>query len=163
MSRKGPIKPRKIDSDPVYNSQLLSKIINASMKAGKKSPAEKQVYLALKLIIKQQKLKEEKEVLSVIEEAIESIRPKVEVRPRRIGGAVYQVPRPVSTRRQLSLSIRWLINSARARPNKQYHSFGEKLSAEILSILKGEGSSLSKKTEVEKMAEANKAFSHLRW
>jgi len=159
MSRKGPTKPRKTEPDAICNSELLGKIINFSMKNGKKLATQKQVYSALDLLSKKGK----KEALALVEQAIENIKPKVEVRPRRIGGAVYQVPRPVSSRRQLSLSIRWLVNSARARPNKQYRTFGEKLAAEITSALENEGSAINKKLEVEKMAEANKAFTHLRW
>ncbi|MBU1130008.1 30S ribosomal protein S7 [Patescibacteria group bacterium] len=171
MSRKGPTKSRKIKPDAIYGSVLLNRIINYSMKSGKKSATRKQVYLALKLIKKQANLSTVEgdrspargEPILLLEQAIDNIKPKIEVRPRRIGGAVYQVPRPVSSRRQLSLSIRWLVNSARARPSKQYHGFGEKLAAEILSAFENEGSAINKKLEIEKMAEANKAFSHLRW
>ena len=160
MSRKGPTKPKKVEPDAVYNSIIVTKIINYSMKKGKKSAAKKQVYSALKLIKKEKK---EKQVILLLEQALDNIKPKIEVRPRRIGGAVYQVPRPVSSRRQFSLSIRWLVNSARSRPNKQYHSFGEKLAAEILAAFDNTGTSVNKRIEIEKMAEANKAFSHLRW
>lgn len=94
---------------------------------------------------------------------MDNIKPKVEVRPRRIGGAVYQVPTTVRGNRQNSLAVRWLISAARSRANKQYHTYGEKLAAEILAALHNEGIAISKRLDVEKMAEANKAFAHLRW
>jgi small subunit ribosomal protein S7 len=103
------------------------------------------------------------DVVTTLEQALDNIKPKVEVRPRRIGGAVYQVPTAVRGNRQSSLAIRWLITASRALPNKQYHSFGKKIAVELLAALKNEGSSVSKRTEVERMAEANKAFAHLRW
>lgn len=160
MSRKGPAKIRKIEPDAIYSNVIISKIINYAMKDGKKAVAEKQMYQALELIKKD--FPNESEV-DVIERALDNIRPKVEVRPRRIGGAVYQVPTPVRGNRQNSLAIRWFIAAARARTNKQYHSFAEKLAAEINDALNNSGSAVSKRLEVERMADANKAFAHLRW
>ena len=160
MSRKGTSKIRKVEPDAIYGSVTISKIINYAMMDGKKAVAEKQIYQALELIKKD--FPDESEV-AVIERALENIRPKVEVRPRRIGGAVYQVPTPVRGNRQLSLAIRWLVTNARKLSNKGFHSFAEKLNSELVLALKNEGASVAKRAEVEKMADANKAFAHLRW
>jgi len=160
MSRKGQSPPRKIQPDLIYHHPLVSRLINYSMKNGKKKAAEKQIYQALDLIKKDQKADD---VTVILDQALENIRPKVEVRPRRIGGAVYQVPTPVRGNRQNSLAIRWLVTSARKKTNKEFHTFGQKISSELLLALKNEGSAVAKRLEVEKMAEANKAFAHLRW
>ena len=160
MSRKGPSRIRKVEPDAIYNSVLVTKIINATMKDGKRSAAEKQIYQALELIKKDFPNESE---LEVFERAMENIKPKVEVRPRRIGGSVYQIPTPVRGNRQNSLAIRWLINACRARSNKQYHSFAQKVVAELNDALSNSGSAVAKRMEVERMAEANKAFSHMRW
>ena len=160
MSRKGQITPRTLEPDVLYHSKIVAKLINRSIMDGKKSAAQKQVYQALETLKKEAK---SEDILVTLEQALDNIKPKVEVRPRRIGGAVYQVPTPVRSARQYSLAIRWLINSARAKANKQYHSFGLKLAAELLSAFNNEGSSINKRAEVERMAEANKAFAHMRW
>ncbi len=160
MSRKGINKTREVLPDAIYSSVTVSKIINACMKDGKRVAAEKQVYQALELLKKEFP---KEEVMDVLDRSLENIRPKIEVRPRRIGGAVYQVPTPVRGSRQNSLALRWLINAARAKANKQYHSFAEKLVAELLAALNNEGVAVNKRAEVERMADANKAFAHLRW
>lgn len=160
MARKGQITPRIHDPDAIYNSVLVSKIINYTMKNGNKLASQKQVYAALELLKKEAK---SDDVVATLESAFENIKPKVEVRPKRIGGAVYQVPSPVRGHRQDSLAIRWLITSARKLSSKQFHTFAAKLASELALALKNEGSSVAKRAEVEKMAEANKAFSHLRW
>lgn len=160
MSRKGINKTREVLPDTIYGNVTISKIINACLKDGKKTAAEKQVYDALDLLKKEFP---KEDVLEVLDRALENIRPKIEVRPRRIGGAVYQVPTPVRGTRQSSLALRWLITAARAKANKQYHSFAQKLAAELLSALNNEGSAVSKRLEIERMADANKAFAHLRW
>lgn len=160
MSRKGINKTREVLPDTIYSNVTVSKIINACMRDGKRTASEKQVYDALELIKKEFP---KEEVLEVLDRALENIRPKIEVRPRRIGGAVYQVPTPVRGNRQNSLALRWLIKAARAKANKQYHSFAQKLVAELLSALNNEGAAVNKRVEVEKMADANKAFAHLRW
>lgn len=160
MSRKGISKPRLVTPDPIYGSTTVSKLINAAMIDGKKSAAQKQVYLALDILKKEIPADD---ALTTLEKALDKIKPKVEVRPRRIGGAVYQVPTPVKSNRQSSLTLRWLITVTRAKSNKQFHTFGEKLASELLLALKDEGSTISKRLEVERMAEANKAFAHLRW
>lgn len=160
MSRKGQSKIRQLEADTIFNSAIVSKLINRSMVDGKKDAAKKQVYLGLDILKKETK---SDDVLVTLEQALDNIKPKVEVRPRRIGGAVYQVPTPVRGSRQYSLAIRWLVNSARTKPNKQFHSFGAKLASELQSALNSEGSAVAKRAEVERMAEANKAFSHMRW
>ena len=149
----------EITPDPKHNSVLVQRIINRSMKDGKKSVAQKQVYDALEIIAKDSK----KKALEVLEEAIEKIKPQMEVRSRRVGGASYQVPMPVRGRRASSLAIRWLVTEANKRSNKQYHSYAEKLAAEVLDAVKEEGGSIDKRNTSHRMAEANKAFSHFRW
>ncbi len=156
---KKEIKKREIAPDPLYKSVLVAKLINRSIISGKKTVAQRQVYQALKLIEEREK----KDPLSVFNQALENIKPQMEVRPRRIGGAAYQVPMPVRGERQISLAIRWLILAARSRPNKEYHTFAEKLCAEIIDAAKGEGGAVRKKEEVHRLAEANKAFAHFRW
>ena len=160
MSRKGINKTREVLPDTIYSNGTVSKIINACMKDGKRTASEKQVYAALDLIKKQFP---DEEVLDVLDRALENIRPKIEVKPRRIGGAVYQVPTPVRGNRQNSLALRWLVSAARAKTNKQFHTFAEKLVAELTAALNNEGTAVNKRVEVERMADANKAFAHLRW
>jgi len=161
MSRKGPSKTRKITSDTIYHSLTVSKLINYVMKAGQKNVARKTSLSSPGATPKKPTPKTD--VIDLLDQALDNIKPKIEVRPRRIGGAVYQVPAPVRAHRQDSLSIRWLVGSARQRPNKQYHTFAEKLAAELIDALDSQGGAVSKRVGVEKMAEANKAFSHLRW
>ncbi len=160
MSRKNKPGKRPITPDYLYNSQLVSKLINYIMKDGKKSVATHQIQNVLETF---KKTKKTDDPVSILEQAIDNIKPKVEVRPRRIGGAVYQVPTPVRGNRQLSLALRWLVTAARKRPNKQYHLFYQKLVAELEDSLNQQGEAFKKRQDVEKMAEANKAFSHLRW
>jgi small subunit ribosomal protein S7 len=145
--------------DPRYHSVVVTKLINRSMRDGKKTVAQKQVYDALEII--RQTLK--RNPAEVLEDVIRKISPTMEVRSRRVGGASYQVPMPVSQHRGLSLGIRWLVIEANKRPNKTYHSFAEKLSAEMLDALKDEGGAIQKRVVTHKMADANKAFAHFRW
>lgn len=159
MSRKGPTPKRQVKPDQVFGSSLVAKLVNRTMKSGKKSVAQKQVYNALELIGK----KTGKNPLELFQQAIENIKPQMEVRPRRVGGAAYQVPMPVRGERRESLAIRWLILAARARPNKEYHTFAEKLAAEIGDAAAGTGGAVKKKEDTHRMAEANKAFAHFRW
>jgi small subunit ribosomal protein S7 len=150
---------RSVEKDVKYGSTLVQRLINRSMKDGKKSVAQKQVYAALEIVSKQSKRKP----VEVLEEALEKIKPKMEVRTRRVGGASYQVPMPVRDSRARSLSIRWLVNEANKRANKQFHTFAEKLAAEILDALTEQGGAIEKRNTSHRMAEANKAFSHFRW
>jgi len=153
------IKIRKILPDPVYQSQLVTRLINRVMVSGKKTIAQKHVYQALLAAQK----KQGEEPLMILTKAIDNIKPRMIVRPRRIGGAAYQIPVSVSVRRQLSLAIRWLVEAARARPNKEYHTFAEKLAAELIDAFENTGGAVKKKENIHRMAEANKAFSHFRW
>ncbi len=159
MSRSGKIKKITIASDRIYNSRLVAKIINVVMKAGKKSIAQKQVYQALDIL----KAKTKADPLDSLCQALDNVKPSMEVRSRRIGGAAYQVPSPVRGDRKESLSIRWIINAARARSNREFHRFSEKLAAELFDALNNQGGAIEKKNQMTKMAEANKAFSHFRW
>lgn len=159
MARRGQSKLRKITPDPVYSDVMIAKIINRSMYDGKKSVAQKQVYEALEIIKEETK----DDPIKVFYQAFENIKPTMEVRPRRIGGAAYQVPMSVRGPRRDSLAIRWLITAARARSNSEYHTFGKKLAAELLAAVNNEGGAVKKRLEVEKIAEANRAFAHFRW
>jgi len=159
MSRTNKSKKRLISPDPVYSDYLLAKIINKVMKSGKKSIAQKQIYKAIDII--KQKTKEDP--LMVIRQAIDNIKPNMEVRSRRVGGAAYQVPIPVRSDRRESLAICWLIQAARQRADSQYHCFYEKLAAEVGDAYKNQGGAINRKIQVHKMAEANKAFAHFRW
>jgi small subunit ribosomal protein S7 len=159
MARKGTIRPRKIEADPIYGSAILTKLINRSMKDGKKSVVRKEVYAALEII----KTKTGEDPIKVFEQAMENIKPTMEVRPKRVGGAAYQVPQQVRGPRRESLGIRWLVGAANSKSNTEFHTFGAKLAAEIMDAAKGEGVSVKKRQEVERVAEANKAFAHFRW
>jgi len=159
MPRRKLTKKRKIEKDPLYGSVLVAKLINRSMYDGKKSVARKQVYQAFEIVKDKTKINP----LTVFEKALDNIKPRVEVRSRRVGGAAYQIPMPVPQRRQISLSIRWLIIAARQKPNKEFHSYGEKLASEIIAAFNQEGGAIAKKQEIERIAESNKAFAHLRW
>ncbi len=156
-SKKAP--HREIQPDPVYGSRLVAKLINRSMYEGKKSVATKQVYDAFKIL----EAKAKKDPLEVFRSAVENIKPQIEVRSRRIGGAAYQVPTPIRGDRKETLAVRWLVNAARARSNSTYHTYAEKIAAELLDALNNEGTAIKKKLDTHKMAESNKAFSHFRW
>jgi len=159
MSRSGKTKKRDIIPDPVYNDVLLTSFINRAMRDGKKTAIQRQVYDALKLI--EQKLKQDP--MMVFRQAVENVKPQMEVRSRRLGGAAYQVPMPVRGERKQSLAIRWIVQSAQKKPNKEVHSFAEKLSSELIDAFNNTGLSIKKKEDTHRMAEANKAFSHFRW
>jgi len=152
-------KVREVSPDAKYNSVLVARLINRSMKDGKKSVAQKQVYNALEIAAEQTK----KKPVEVLEAAVANITPQMEVRSRRVGGASYQVPMPVQARRAASLAVRWLVSESNKRSSKEYHSYAEKLSSEILDALENTGGAIEKKLTSHRMAEANKAFSHFRW
>ncbi|KPJ70838.1 30S ribosomal protein S7 [Microgenomates bacterium DG_75] len=152
---RGKRAPKRIVApDEVYQSRLVTKLINRTMRQGKKSVAQKHIYRAFDIIEKETK----KNPLEVFHQALENVKPKMEVRPRRVGGASYQVPIPVRGDRRESLAIRWLIQAAQARPNKEYHHFYEKLAAELMAAANKEGGAVAKKQEIHKIAEANKIF-----
>jgi len=157
MPRKGPARKRLVEVDPIHGSYLLAKLINRSMYAGKKSVSQREIYKALDIIAKKE------EPLKVFEKAIENIKPEMEVRAKRVGGAAYQVPMQVRGERKESLAIRWLVAAARARSNSEFHTYGEKIAQELIDASKGEGGAVRKRQEMERQAEANKAFSHFKW
>lgn len=151
---------RKIAPDPIYNSKLVQKLINMVMWDGKKSKAEKAVYSALTIVKQRLNKNTKEEVLAVLEKAVDNVRPLVEVRPRRVGGATYQVPVEVPPHRGTSLALRWIRDFARTRKGKP---MAEKLADEILDAYRGQGASIKKRDDTHKMAEANRAFAHYRW
>ncbi len=155
MSRRKKPDKRDIHPDARYNSVEVQMFINRVMKGGKKSVAAHQVYGAFELIEKQKK----QQPLEVFSAAFKNVGPQMEVRPRRVGGATYQVPMEVNAKRQFALASRWIIASARGRGG---NSFAEKLAAELNEAAAGQGASVRKKEETHKMAEANRAFSHYR-
>ena len=153
-------KKRLLVGDSIYANRLVTRLINRAMRDGKKSVAQKQVYDALDLF---KKKIDKEDLIEAFRQAIENIKPIMEVRSRRVGGAAYQVPVPVKGDRREALAIRWLVLSARKRPNAQYRTFAEKLTAELFDAYKGEGEAVKRKETTHKMAEANKAFAHFRW
>jgi small subunit ribosomal protein S7 len=153
MSRGKSISKRVVAPDPTYNSELLGKFINYVMLNGKKTVAQNIVYGALEIL----KEKKDDDALKLFEKAIEAVSPQLEVRSRRVGGANYQVPMPVSGTRQSTLAFRWIIAAAKARKGK---TMREKLALELLDILEGVGGAIKKKEDVHRMADANKAFAH---
>lgn len=152
--RKAPV--REIMPDPVYGSKVLTKFINKVMLDGKKSTAEKIIYGALDVI----SAKGEKSGIDTFNEAIENVKPIIEVKSRRVGGATYQVPVEVRPVRQQSLAIRWLVDAARKRNER---TMAERLANEFMDAATEKGSAFKKKEDTYKMAEANKAFAHYRW
>ena len=156
-SKRAPI--RVVKPDNKYGSVKVAKLINYVMVDGKKGIATSLVYSALEAVAAQTK----KKPLEAFEEVVAMISPDMEVRSRRVGGAAYQVPMPVKPRRAFALALRWLVEEANKRPNKQYHSFEEKLAAEMIDALNNEGGAINRKESSHRTAEANKAFSHFRW
>jgi small subunit ribosomal protein S7 len=156
MSRRKHRIERPIPPDPIYNSELVSKLINYVMRKGKKTIARKIVYGAFDII----REKTKKDPLEVFQKAIENAGPYLEVRPRRIGGATYQVPVEVPDYRRITLAMKWMILGAKQKRGKPMK---EKLAEEIIAASKGEGFAVKKKEDLHKMAEANKAFTHFAW
>ena len=156
MPRRREVPKREVLPDPKFGSQLLTKFMNAVMQDGKKSVAEKIIYGALVEIAG----KKGGDGLDVLEGALDNVRPAVEVKSRRVGGANFQVPTEVRPERKIALGMKWLINYSRKRGEK---TMKEKLAAEMVSAAKGEGAAVKKKEDTHKMAEANKAFSHFRF
>ena len=159
MSRRAQAPKRHILSDPKHASQLLAKFINMLMKSGKKSVAENIVYDALTQISERQKQTEEQAV-ELLERALENIKPMVEVKSRRVGGATYQVPIEVRPARRRTLAMRWVIDAARKRNEK---SMSQRLANELMDAADNRGGAVKKREDTHRMAEANKAFSHYRW
>jgi len=156
MPRKGIVAKREIAPDPKYKSVLVSKFVNSLMKDGKKSVAQSILYGAFDIIQE----RTNQDPLEVFHKAIENVKPLVEVKSRRVGGSTYQVPTEVRPSRSQALSIRWIIQFARARGEK---TMAAKLAGELMDAANGRGSSIKKREDTHRMAEANKAFAHYRW
>jgi small subunit ribosomal protein S7 len=156
--RNKKIKKRETTPDKIYNNKLVAKFINSMMKDGKKTIAENLFYDAIKKIEEK-----EKDPIALFERALQNVGPRQEIKPRRVGGASYQIPIEVRGDRKISLAIRWIILAAKGRSNKEYHKFSEKLAAELLDAVENKGEAVKKRDTAHRMAEANKAFSHFRW
>ena len=156
MSRKGQIRVREVPADPKYHDRTVAKFMNVVMERGKKSLAEQIFYHALDLAADRSK----EDGLVVVKRALDNVRPAVEVRSRRVGGANYQVPSEVRPARRNSLAMRWLVAAARSRGEK---SMEERLAAEILDAAANRGGAVKKREDTHRMADANKAFAHYRW
>ena len=156
MPRRNAAVRREVQPDAVYNNRLVTQLINKVLLDGKKSTAERIVYGAFDIVAE----KTGEDALSVFKKAMEDVRPTVEVKPKRVGGATYQVPTDVNSRRSTTLAIRWMVNYSRARKER---SMAERLAAEIMDAANGMGASVKKREDVFKMAESNRAFSHYRF
>lgn len=155
--RRRRVAKRKVIADPKYNSEVVGKFINTLMNEGKKSIAQNIIYDSFEII--KEKLRES-DVLKVFYKALDNARPRLEVKPRRIGGATYQVPVEVRQDRGISIALRWIRDFAKTKKGR---SMKERLAEEIIAAYKGEGSSVKKRDDTHKMAESNKAFAHFRW
>ena len=156
MPRKGPIPRREVLPDPIYGSRLAARFVNRLMYDGKKGAAEKIFYGALEVLAE----KTGEEALRAFEKALENVKPHLEVKARRVGGATYQVPIEVRPERRQTLGLRWLTNYSRARSEK---TMKERLAGEIMDAANNTGSAVKKREDTHKMAESNKAFAHYRW
>ena len=156
MPRKGHIAKRDVRADPIYNSKLVTRLINKIMIDGKRGTAQKILYNAFDIV----EVKTGKQPMEVFEQALENIMPQLELKVRRVGGANYQVPVEVSEERRLTLGLRWLVNYSRLRNEK---TMEQRLAAEIIDAANNTGASVKQRDNVHRMAEANKAFAHYRW
>ena len=156
MPRKGPVSKRGVLPDPIYNSKLVTKLINKMMIDGKRGTSQKILYAAFDIVSE----RTGKEPMEVFDQALKNIMPVLEVRARRVGGANYQVPVEVRPDRRTTLGLRWLVNYARLRGEK---TMEERLANEIMDAANNTGASVKKREDTHKMAEANKAFAHYRW
>ncbi len=156
MPRKGPVSRRPLTPDPVYQSQLVTQMINKVLLKGKRSTSERIVYAALE----QARTKTGNDPVTTLKRAVENARPVLETRSRRVGGATYQVPVEVKQGRSTTLALRWLVNYARNRREK---TMADRLAGELLDASNGAGAAVKRKEDTHKMAEANKAFAHYRW
>ena len=157
MPRKGPAPRRELTPDPVHHSVLVTQLVNKIMQRGKRSLAERIVYDALGIV---ESKSGTDDILGVVKRAIDNIRPSLEVKSRRVGGATYQVPIEVRPRRATALAVRWLVGYARQRREK---TMSERLANEILDASNGIGAAVKRREDMHKMAESNKAFAHYRW
>ena len=156
MPRRGPAQRRELMPDPVYRSVLVTQLVNKVLLEGKKSTAERIVYDALDIVAS----KTDGDALSALKRAVDNVKPQLEVKSRRVGGATYQVPVEVRAPRANTLAVRWIVGFARARRER---TMAERLAAELLDAQNGIGSSVKRKDDMHKMAESNKAFAHYRW
>ena len=156
MPRKGPAPRRELMPDPIYRSVLVTQIVNKVLQRGKRSTAERIMYEALELI----QTKTEAEPIATLKRAVDNVKPQLEVKSRRVGGATYQVPIEVRPRRANTLAIRWIVGYSRQRREK---TMAERLANELMDASNGVGASVKRREDVHKMAESNKAFAHYRW
>jgi small subunit ribosomal protein S7 len=156
MPRRGAIPKREIRPDPIHQNQLVTQLISKVMQSGKKTLAERIVYKALDDLQSRSGM----EPVPALKKAVDNVRPMLEVKSRRVGGATYQVPVEVPARRATSLAIRWLVGTARDRKGR---GMADKLAAELLDALQGTGAAVKKREDLHRMAEANRAFAHYRW
>lgn len=157
MPRRTAANRREVQPDAVYNNRLVTQLINKVLLDGKKATAERIVYTAFEIVAEKS---EGGDALATFKKAMDNVKPTLEVKPKRVGGATYQVPMEVNSRRSTALGIRWIVNFSRARKEK---TMAERLANEILDASNGLGASVKKREDVFKMAEANRAFSHYRW
>lgn len=157
MPRRAAANRREVQPDAIYNNRLVTQLINKVLLDGKKATAERIVYTAFEIVAEKS---EGGDALATFKKAMDNVKPTLEVKPKRVGGATYQVPMEVNSRRSTALGIRWIVNFSRARKEK---TMAERLANEILDASNGLGASVKKREDVFKMAEANRAFSHYRW
>ena len=156
MPRKGQIPRRDAVADPKFESVVVTRFVNAIMKRGKRSTAERHFYYAMSLV----EQKAGQDAMTVLKQALTNVKPVLEVKSRRVGGATYQVPVEVRQDRRTAQALRWIIGFSRSRPD---HTMAERLAAELIAASKNEGGAVKKREDTHKMAEANKAFAHYRW
>lgn len=157
--RTGKVEKKILSTDPIYGSRLVTRFINKVMRDGKRSIAQSLVYRALETVKEQSK----QDPLLIFEKAIQNVAPKMEVRPRRVGGASYQVPIEVRGDRKEALAIRWILAGAKSKSNKEFHTFDLKLAQELIDAAQNAGAAVKKRDDVQKQAQANRAFAHFRW
>ena len=157
MPRRAAANRREVQPDAVYNNRLVTQLINKVLLDGKKATAERIVYTAFEIVAEKS---EGGDALATFKKAMDNVKPTLEVKPKRVGGATYQVPMEVNSRRATTLAIRWMVNFSRARKEK---TMAERLANEILDASNGLGASVKRREDTHKMAEANKAFAHYRW
>ncbi len=152
------VEKRQIEGDVIYKNRLVAQFINYLMKDGKKTVAQNVLYETFDILSKKSK-----DPVSVFEQALQNIGPKQEVKARRVGGASYQIPIEVRGDRRIALAMRWIIQAAKTRSNKEFHSFSEKLAIELIDAVENKGEAIKKRDAVYRMAQANRAFAHFRW
>jgi len=152
------VEKRQIKGDRVYKNKLVAQFVNYLMKSGKKTVAQNVLYETFHILSKKSK-----DPVLVFEQALQNVGPKQEVKARRVGGASYQIPIEIRGDRKMALAMRWIIQAAKARSNKEFHHFSEKLAAEFVDAVENKGEAIKKRDNVFRMAQANRAFAHFRW